>query len=590
MAGIKIKSLSQFLDNNINAYKVPVYQRRYTWDKYDCEKFLKDIYNWYTKIQMIEHTDDQDSYFAGSMITYTDKSNISSIVDGQQRLTTTILILCALKYHLFHDGKDYANVDKMIFSKSRELGSVRQKKLKLNNPKNDAILLDISNLSKDLDDDNLLVSNFNHLIKVIQEIKKENENFDEDILESLKFTIMSHVILNENDNPTEIFETINTTGKKLTAADMIKNYLFFYSYKFLDKEDNLSKKYDEIEKLLFVSDKKEKHDSDMMTFYRYFNNIIGNVDLAKKESIAIFTQFKEIFGTEWIASYEKVNEVIELIKKHAWIWNKIHYYEPKKQIDKFYYNSFKDSILTYYSLVHQLVYENVQVDSKEDYYINDDFLKNIFRVISKLIFSLLLSGKNEKNITRDIPNLYKSFKQSNANDFEKWMIERSKNNESISMLDKEGIEKYINNTNVYLLSDKKTKFLLYGIEGQLDNWEIEIKKFDDLSVEHISPQNPNRDSDFLKYALQKSNNNELEAEEYLERIKHKLPNLTLVVKTTNSELSNKSYNQKLKIYNEKSFLSINKQLNNYLEWNEESIKQRSNWLVEQIDKLLNNIN
>ena len=587
MAGIKIKSLNQFLDNNINAYQVPVYQRKYTWDKFDCEKFLNDIYNWYRKIQTIEVNVDQDYYFAGSIITFTDKKNMSSIVDGQQRLTTTLLILCALKYHLVKENKNYDNVEKMIFSKSRELDSIAQKKLKLNNPKNDEVLLKISNLTVDFNSDNLLILNFKHLIGVIEKIKHDNPNYDEDILESLKFTIMSHVILNENDNPTEIFETINTTGKKLTAADMIKNYLFFFSYKFLEKENILSKKYDEIEDLLFVSEKKEKHDLDMMTFYRYFNNIVLGDDLAKKESIVIFTQFKEIYSYDKVANFESVNNIIDIIKKHAWIWNKIHKYEPKRKIDKFYYNSFKDTIYTYYSLVHQLIAEKVFINSNGEFDIDENYLRNIFRIISKLMFSLLISGKSEKNITRDIPNIYKLFKESNFNDFEKWMIERSKNNEGIIILDKEGIEKYINNTNVYLLSSKKTKFLLYGIEGMLDNWEIEIKKIDDLSVEHISPQNPNKNSSYFKYALHLANNNELEAEEYLERIKHKLPNLTLVACETNSELSNKSYKEKFMIYNERSFLSINKELSKYEEWNEESIKKRSSWLVEQIDNLLN---
>ena len=587
MAGIKIKSLNQFLDNNINAYQVPVYQRKYTWDKFDCEKFLNDIYNWYRKIQTIEVNVDQDNYFDGSIITFTDKKNMSSIVDGQQRLTTTLLILCALKYHLVNENKNYDNVEKMIFSKSRELDSIAQKKLKLNNPKNDEVLLKISNLTVDFNSDNLLILNFKHLIGVIEKIKHDNPNYDEDILESLKFTIMSHVILNENDNPTEIFETINTTGKKLTAADMIKNYLFFFSYKFLEKENILSKKYDEIEELLFVSEKKEKHDLDMMTFYRYFNNIVSGVDLAKKESIVIFTQFKEIYSYDKVANFESVNNIIDIIKKHAWIWNKIHKYEPKRKIDKFYYNSFKDTIYTYYLLVHQLIAEKVFINLNGEFDIDENYLRNIFRIISKLMFSLLISGKSEKNITRDIPNIYKLFKESNFNDFEKWMIERSKNNEGIIILDKEGIEKYINNTNVYLLSSKKTKFLLYGIEGMLDNWEIEIKKIDDLSVEHISPQNPNKNSSYFKYALHLANNNELEAEEYLERIKHKLPNLTLVACETNSELSNKSYKEKFMIYNERSFLSINKELSKYEEWNEESIKKRSSWLVEQIDNLLN---
>ena len=137
MAGIKVKTLNDFLDKSISVYQVPVYQRKYTWDEEDCEKFLLDIYNWYKKIYNDDISLDQDSYFAGSIITFTDKKNITSIVDGQQRITTTILILCALKWVLTNDNKDTRDIDKLIFSKSREIDSKEQKKLKLNNPKND---------------------------------------------------------------------------------------------------------------------------------------------------------------------------------------------------------------------------------------------------------------------------------------------------------------------------------------------------------------------------------------------------------------------------------------------------------------------
>ena len=423
------------------------------------------------------------------------------------------------------------------------------------------------------------------MTKVIEKIKNVNSNFYDDILESLKYTILSHVLLNDKDNPTEIFETINTTGKKLTPADMIKNYIFFYSYQYVSQEEILARKYDEIENLLCVSEDKKKYDSDMMSFYRYFNNIIDNQKLAKKESIAIFHQFKEIYKKNDFSKFDDVNNVLDTIKRHAWIWNKIHKYEPKKSIDKFFYFSFKDAIYTYYSLVHQLFDDKLEVDSLGNYFIDDNYVREVFRVVAKLVFSLLISGKAEKEITRDIPNIYKSFKESNYTDFEEWMISRSKEGEEISILDREGIEKYINNTNVYLLNNKRTKYLLFGIEGMLDNWEIEIKKFDDFSVEHISPQNPDKDSDYYKYALSISNNNDVDAQDYLERIKHKLANLTLVSSTTNSVLSNKPFSEKIRIFNEKTFLSINKMISNYTEWTQDVLKKRSEWFVDQIDRL-----
>ncbi|MGL5684690.1 MAG: hypothetical protein ACRCXQ_02710 [Vagococcus fluvialis] len=78
----------------------------------------------------------------------------------------------------------------------------------------------------------------------------------------------------------------------------------------------------------------------------------------------------------------------------------------------FYYEVFRESIKTYYSLIHQFLYDNTP--NKENYEINEEKMEMILKIICRLIFSLLLLGKNEKNITRDIPSIYRDYKKESS--------------------------------------------------------------------------------------------------------------------------------------------------------------------------------
>ena len=72
-----------------NQYKIPRYQRRYVWNMINWETLWQDI------IQLTHNQD--DTHFAGTIITYVEKGMVTEIIDGQQRLTTFQIILCVLR-------------------------------------------------------------------------------------------------------------------------------------------------------------------------------------------------------------------------------------------------------------------------------------------------------------------------------------------------------------------------------------------------------------------------------------------------------------------------------------------------------------
>ncbi|MGD0015073.1 MAG: DUF262 domain-containing protein, partial [Bryobacteraceae bacterium] len=66
-------------------YKIPRFQRPYSWDRVNLEEFWNDV--------IVESEGD---YFIGNFVVYDDR-DVRGIVDGQQRLTTITLLLCALR-------------------------------------------------------------------------------------------------------------------------------------------------------------------------------------------------------------------------------------------------------------------------------------------------------------------------------------------------------------------------------------------------------------------------------------------------------------------------------------------------------------
>jgi uncharacterized protein with ParB-like and HNH nuclease domain len=75
-------------------YRIPRFQRPYSWEREHVQEFWDDV---------IARESSED-YFIGSMVVYKDGMQVSGVVDGQQRLTTLTMLLCALRNLLRERG------------------------------------------------------------------------------------------------------------------------------------------------------------------------------------------------------------------------------------------------------------------------------------------------------------------------------------------------------------------------------------------------------------------------------------------------------------------------------------------------------
>jgi hypothetical protein len=87
---LKEQSIAEIYNGNKASYEVPIYQRNYAWEKDEIFTLIQDIYDAYSAKPQ------NQTYFIGTLVTFNKGDQVYEVIDGQQRLTTTNLILGAL--------------------------------------------------------------------------------------------------------------------------------------------------------------------------------------------------------------------------------------------------------------------------------------------------------------------------------------------------------------------------------------------------------------------------------------------------------------------------------------------------------------
>ena len=241
-------------------FQIPVYQRPYSWTEFQCERLYADIINTFQ-----EH---RDSHFIGSIV-YQGSSKsgprVYTIIDGQQRLTTLYLLFLAMRQvaldleqqlrtgtynqELIEQGiievvedaesevsetkamglnqdqlQEYAEeiFNRFLSNKFRAKGRSEQIRFHLIESDQPALEKLFAGDPKEFENNSLLTKNFNFFYnKVLHEIRL---HFDElmDLASNLSFISIE---LESDDDAQLIFESLNSTGLKLSEGDKIRNYM-----------------------------------------------------------------------------------------------------------------------------------------------------------------------------------------------------------------------------------------------------------------------------------------------------------------------------------------------------------------------------
>lgn len=279
----QVESISKLKDY---FFVVPDYQREYVWKPDDqVEQFLIDIDNEYEP-----NVSNQKSYFIGSIIIVENEGKFD-VIDGQQRLTTIILSLCAFRdllkpLSLDEKQKKYLQTIEELLSDFDIKSEETKLRLELQYEESKGYL-------------NCLIENKDFTeIKTASIIKMEQayvrikdhlntyQNIDTNSLVSYAryfLTKIELVVINSENlsSALKIFETINQRGAGLNAMDLVKNLLFSQSNE-VDFQ-KIKETWKEITSNLQLC----KEDNSPLRFLRYFlmaryyNGVIKEDDIYK---------------------------------------------------------------------------------------------------------------------------------------------------------------------------------------------------------------------------------------------------------------------------------------------------------------------
>jgi uncharacterized protein with ParB-like and HNH nuclease domain/predicted transport protein len=205
-------------------FVIPIYQRTYSWTDKQCRQLWDDILR-------AGASDTVAVHFIGSIV-YVEQglSQVSHqapllVIDGQQRLTTVSLLIEALARALGEhepvDGFSAAKLRHYYLSNPLESGD-RYFKLLLSQTDNASLKAIIKNTEQPKEPSLRVTQNF----ALFTELLKEHKGDLAPVCRGLaKLVVVDIALSRDQDNPQLIFESMNSTGKELSQADLIRNFI-----------------------------------------------------------------------------------------------------------------------------------------------------------------------------------------------------------------------------------------------------------------------------------------------------------------------------------------------------------------------------
>ena len=531
-------------------FQIPIYQRRYSWAKKQCEQLFEDI------ITIGKH--ENETHFMGTIVYESCSTPLLrlTIIDGQQRITTLSLLLGALAKFLIQNreyeeplGIEGTRIVNQFLLNTSETGEDKYK-LRLTDDDNstykkiiDTLLSgtefkfhenDIkSKLYKTFDyfSDNITEDNYEHIWKGINNL-----------------TLVTIEL--ETETPQAIFERLNSTGQGLNATDLIRNYLLM-DLKQKEKKEIYNTYWHEIESVF------DDNQKDFELFIKYYLNVKYK-NAISKDTYREFKNFKE----QQYAN-KKVKTLVKDIHKYWGYYIKIAYGEEENKNLK---KAFESLNQLPYTIVRPFIMElyddYVHGNLKEDEFIE------IINYTESYLFRRAICGRDSQSLKgffAKMHNKLEHIKLDEGNYLEPYKYQLYISSGNSSMPTNEEFNREFPIVDIYHKKNVNKYSLL-----KLTNYDsTELTKIEECNIEHVMPQNTN---------LSKAWQEELGPnwEEIHKTYLHTIGNLTLT--GSNSKLGDKTFQEKKTMQNgyNDSTINLNKYFRDIEHWTEEIYRPKVN--------------
>lgn len=544
-------------------FVIPAYQRNYTWSA------SKEVYQLFEDLEAVL-SGERSKHFIGIMI-YLEKAitpfqTERSVIDGQQRLTTIFLTLYAIKELLISDGKvDEANKLDTMYLTNPYLETQKYKLKPLvsdDNVYQHIVNRDYSNIP---DRNSNVFLNFVYIKKALK-LFNSVYSLDEILLAMNKLYIVC-VPIGEDDYPQKIFESINATGAKLTASDLIRNFILMPIVS--DLQDEYYEKYWRRIETLVDNDSKK-----LEAFFRFFimakRRTLINKNAIYRSFISWYNDVEGTLGVEGI-----FNEIV----KYASYYNDI-YKKPIEYLDtpiQEPINEFREILSDMPAPLLMELYSIHKQSSEDGDGITSSQFAEIVTILNSYLMRRSLCNMDTSDISRYFPDLPRllldrcngTYKDV-VNAFIEILIDNNRGTPREMPNDKRLVER-IKHANMYSL---KIWIDIFFRKLESDGNPAPVD-FSQLSIEHLLPQTPTaRIMEELGVTK----------DVYEENV-HRLGNLTLASKPDNSRMGNNIWGYKNKVLASTSHLKMNEKLLQKDSWEIDDIEERTNELIKEIARL-----
>lgn len=567
-------------------YSVPDYQREYVWQSEQVEQLLTDIYG------ELNGSDPEmaPEYFIGSIVVCPGKDGVFDLIDGQQRMTTLFLILCAIRdrFETLGDKAPGALSPQIATTSVDAHGrDVFRYRLDLQYEDSGDVLLRIADKDKDMAavTRTRSIGNILNAYGSVMAFLTQQFGENKDALRVFYGYFINRVKLiriqtEDVAKALKIFETINDRGVGLDSMDLLKNLLFMKSDQ--DEFEALKKVWKELQDTIFEAGEKP------LRFLRYFIFSRYSVEALREDEIyGWFSKNQKLCGYAE-DSLKFAKELLDAAKAYGLFLKGC---DPTgKQRPELQSLQFLGGSAARQHLILLLAGRHLP----------DVLFSQLVREVENLFFVYVVSRENtrdfERNFARWAPELRKAKTADELQQFLQQRIEPSKAalsgrfDDSFKRMTSDELQVYRLR---YILAklNQHVELSAYG-ETEGTRW---LKNYvaNEFQIEHIQPTNPCQEA----------------IDEFGEvtdsAIINRLGNLVLVEKPINASLGNKAFSKKRLVYPQSKLLLVHaiserpkigantsidravRDLEPFVQWNEASVTARQTKLGSMAREIWN---
>ena len=550
--------------NTSRQFIVPIFQRNYSWQKSQYEQLWFDILR-------ASKFKEKQNHFIGSIV-YIDMGTPAGrpqqllLIDGQQRLTTISILLCAIKdyvqkFNLETKLINLAKIKNQFLYNSDEIDEDRYKLLLNVQDKETYIkLIDNTIFTVNKPATNIIKC-YEFFYERIEDFIKQHGQIDEIYAGIFKLSLVSISLDKDSDNPQMIFESMNSTGKDLSQTDLLRNYLLMDLTP--EKQTRLYKTYWKPMEELFGEDIYKNDVNKFDYFIRDFLTLKRDTGYICKIN-NVYENFKRYYLDNNCEKFAVLKDLFTYAKYYACI----DLLQEKDDELKLYWQEFKklDSHVVYPFLLNLYDDYSCQILIKEDF-------KKILQVVISYLWRRAICEIPTNSLSKTFATLYQAVdKEDYVNSITKAFVFKSSYKRFPS--DYEVREK-LQTKDIYHF--RLRKYLLEALENYYHKEPIDLNTAN-YTIEHIMPQNIEHNLSWQQMLGE-------DWQEVHSLYLHTLGNLTIT--GYNAEMSNKSFGEKVNGESgfKHSHLKLNESIVQCDVWNKKAIQRRTNILTDIILKI-----